>query len=523
MNTQFPRWIAIAAIALMIAAAGFAQTTPPPPQTPPLAPEGQPKTPAPDPKLALTLGGFYEFNGYTQNNFFLGKDAPGLVTDHDAYMIQLFRIQPELSYGPNLKGVVRIDIAQSIFGLDNEQRDNDRPGFSNLFNNKETNFLMHVDWAYVEFSPEQIAGTTFRVGRMGNKLGNLLVLDQDGDGVQVSRKYGNWVTTFDWTKMYEGADSLTDDVAPGGVSGEDSDLFYVNFAGKRGNFNLNPFIAYYRDRGDIDGRTYAPNELQYFNARFRPNLSQVTALGFAFAGKAGKVALKGEVDYLTGSDDVPNVNSGPNQLLDVNNGDLTGYNLYLDAKMPVGKATVGAVFGMGSGDDDPMSGDGNINKIRTNGFFYVNEVWEDSIMPDEEGITPQGLGSPGSRGYREFENTTLLQLNASFPIRPQWKLFLSGTVMKATEPLRPWSDVNGNGAIDPGEFGAASSDDLGSEVDFMLDWNVMKNLIWTLRGGVFFPGDAAGYLINGTALYDDSAWELRTTLRFNYGGLKIGG
>lgn len=520
MTTKFPRWIAIAAIALMCASVGFAQT-PPPPAPAPAAADAQ-APPAP-PKLALTLGGFYEFNGYTQNNFFLGKNAPGLVSDHDAYMIQLFRIQPELSYGQNLKGVIRIDVAQSIFGLDNEQRDNDRPGFSNLFNNKDTNFLMHVDWAYVEFSPTQLDGTTFRVGRMGNKLGNLLVLDQDGDGIQIARKYGNWVSTFDWTKMYEGADSLTDDTAPGGMSGEDADLFYLNFAGKRGGFNLNPFVAYYKDRGDIDGRTYVPNELQYSNARFRPNLSDVLALGLAFDGKAGKVALKGEVDYLTGSDDIANANSGPGQLLDVNNGDLSGYNLYLDAKMPVGKATVGAVLGMGSGDDDPMSGDGNINKIRTNGFFYVNEVWEDSIMPDEEGITPQGLGSPGSRGYREFENTTLLQLNASFPVRPQWKLFLSGTVVKATEALRPWSDVNGNGAIDPGEFGSASSDDLGTEFDFMLDWNVMPNLIWTLRGGVFMPGDAAGYLINGTSLYDDDAWELRTTLRFNYGGLKIGG
>lgn len=517
MTKQFPRWMALAAVALMAATLGLAQTPPPAPAPAPAAPAAE------APKLALTLSGFYEFNGYSQNNFFFGKDAPGNVTDHDAYAIQLFRFQPELSYGQSLKGVVRIDVAQSIFGIDNEQRDNDRPGFSNTWNNKDTNFLMHVDWAYVEFSPSQIPGTTFRVGRMGNKLGNLLVLDQDGDGFQVAKKLGTSTTTFDWTKMSEGADSLTDETAAGGVSGEDADLFYVNFAGKRGAFNFNPFIAYYRDGGDIDGRTYVPNDLQYFNARFRPNLSEVMVAALAFDGKAGKVALKGEVDWLTGSDDVRNPNSGPNQLLDVNNGDLSGYNLYLDAKVPVGKATVGAVLGMGSGDDDPMSGDGNINKIRTNGFFYVNEIWEDSIMPDEEGITPQGLGSPGSRGYREFENTTLLQLNASFPIRPQWKLFLSGSMMKATEALRPWADANGNGAIDPGEFGEAESDDLGSEFDFMLDWNVMPNLIWTLRGGIFFPGEGAAYLINGTDAFDEDAWELRTTLRFNYGGLKIGG
>lgn len=473
------------------------------------------------PKLQLELSGFYEFNGYTQNNFFLGKDAAGAVSDRDDYLIQLFRVQPELSYGPNLKGVLRIDLAQGIWGVDNEYRDNFRPGFSNLFNNKDTNFLVHLDWGYVQFTSPKLGNTTVRIGRMKNALGNLLVLDQNGDGIQIEKKFGGWSATFDWTKMFEGTDGLTDSNFAGNPDGRDADLLYLNLSRKTGKFSLNPFLAWYRDRGIADGKSYVPNELQYFNARFRPNLTQATVLGFAFQGTAGKVTLKGEVDYLTGKDDIPNTNSGPAQLLDVNNGDLDGYNVYLDAKMPVGKVTLGAVFGMGSGDDDPMSGKGNINKIRTNGFFYVNEIWEDSIMPDEEGITPQGLGSPASRGYREFENTTLLQLNATFPLAKDLKLFLSGTYVRATEALSPWTDANGNGVIEPGEFGPEKSSDLGSEIDFKLDWTLMKNLVWTFRGGVFFPGDASGYLINGTNRWKENAWELRTTVRFDFGGLKL--
>lgn len=473
------------------------------------------------PKLQLELSGFYEFNGYTQNNFFLGKNAPGAVSDQDEYMIQLFRVQPELSYGPNLKGVMRIDLAQGIFGVDNEYRDNFRPGFSNLFNNKDTNFLVHLDWAYVQFTSPKLGNTTFRVGRMKNALGNLLVLDQDGDGVQIEKKVAGWTATLDWTKQSEGTDGLTDENYAGSPDGRDANLVYLNLSKKAGKFTLNPFLAWYKDDGVADGKSYLPNDLQYFNARFRPNVTRATALGFAFQGTAGKVALKGEVDWLTGSDRIANASSGPNQVLDVNDGDLEGYNVYLDAKLPVGKATLGAVFGLGSGDDDPMSGKGNLNKIRTNGFFYVNEIWEDSIMPDEEGITPQGLGSPASRGYRELENTTLLQLNATFPLAKDLKLFLSGTYMRATEALSPWRDVNGNGAIDPGEFGEEKSRDLGSEIDFMLDWTLMKNLVWTVRGGAFFPGDASGYLINGANTWDDTAWELRTTLRFNFGGLKL--
>lgn len=475
----------------------------------------------PEPKLELQLSGFYEFNGYTQNNFFLGRNPAGPVSDKDEYMIQLFRFTPVLSYGPNLKGVLSIDVAQGIWGVDNEYRDNFRPGFSNLYNNKDTNFLIHVDTAYVEFSAPQLRGTAVRLGRMRNDLGNRLVLDQDGDGIQIQRSFGGWTAVFDWTKMFEGTDGLTDRNFNGNPDGRDANLLYLDLKGKSGAFALNPFLIYYKDSGIADGRSYIPNELQYFNARFRPNITQATVLGFAWDGKLGKVAFKGEVDLLTGKDDIANPNSGPNQLLDVNNGDLRGHNLYLDFKLPVGKSTVGAVFGLGSGDDDLMSGKGNINKIRTNGFFYITEIWEDSIMPDEQGITPQGLGSPASRGYREFENTTLLQLNATFPLNAEWKLFASGTLVRATEALRPWADRNGNGAIDPGEFGSDSSRDLGKEIDLRLDWTIMKNLVWTLRGGIFFPGDAAGYLINGTNAYAKDAWEVRTTLRFNFGGLKL--
>jgi len=239
-------------------------------------------------------------------------------------------------------------------------------------------------------------------------------------------------------------------------------------------------------------------------------------LGAAGSLKKGPLVLKGEAEFLTGKDAIPNANSGPRELLDVNNGDLSGYNVLVDAKYTIAKGTLGGVFGRGSGDADPMSGKGNINKVRTNGFFYVTEVWEDSIMPDEEGITPQGLGSSAHRGYRELENTTLAQLNYARPVGKEWRAFASATLVRATQPLHPWADTNGNGAIDPGELGQASSRALGKEIDGLVDWNLMSHLVWTFRGGIFFPGDAAGYLLNGTSAFHKNAWELRTQIRFSF-------
>ena len=514
-------------VVAVLAAGPLLAETPPPAEASQPAPAAQPipaPSPTPEPpKLEVTFGGFYEFNGYSQNNFFLGKHASGGVTDRDDYMIQLFRLTPTIAYGTAVRAVLTIDLAQKIFGLDNEQRDNDRAGFTNLFNRKDTNFLVHLDNAYVELSPAQFRGWSLRVGRMRNVLGNQLVLDQDGDGIQISRflSEDKVKLTLDWTKQFEGADSLTDDSFVGGVNGKDTDLFYADVAFKAGQFTLNPYFAYYDDRGWEDGTTYMPQGIQYFRARFTPNLTTASVFGFGWEGKIGRATFKGEGAYLTGKDKLQNANSEANQLLDVNDGDLKGYTLYADVKAPVGKATLGALFGLGSGDDDPMSGDGNVTKIRTQGFFYVNEVWEDSIMPDEQGITPQGLGSPGSRGYREFENTTLGQLNCSVPFGKEWNLFLSATLLHATEALRPWSDVNGNGAIDPGEFGTASSKDLGEELDFKLDWKLLPSLTWSFRGGILFAGDATGYLINGTDRFGDNPWELRTTIRFNFAGLKL--
>jgi hypothetical protein len=475
------------------------------------------------PKAWLSLSGFYAFNGYSQQNFFLGaKGGAGGVSDNDEYSIQMFRLMSEFGYGDNIKAVVRADLAQGIWGIDNDQRTPERGGFSNLFNNKDTNFSVHIDWAYIDFNYPD-SGFRAKLGRQHYVLGHKLVVDQDNDGIWLSKKAGPGALVFTWSKMFEGADSLSDnnDGPVGGTDARDSDLFTLTYSVKTDNWNFDPYLAYYKDSGIDDGTAYIPQGFQYFNARFRPQITDAQVLGFAFQGKAGIFTLKGEVDYLTGNDDIQNVDSGRNQVLDVNNGDLEGWNLYLDAKVALGPGKLGAVLGMGSGDDDPMSGKGNINKIRTNGFFYVTEVWEDSVMPDELGITPQGLGSPASRGYREFENTNLFQLNYTWPINEKLTYFVAGTYIRATEDIWAWSGGD-DGIVGPADMGPDKSDDLGEELDMKLTWKVSPGLAWIFRGGYFWAGDGAGYLINGNINTLENAYELRTTIKFSFGGLSLG-
>lgn len=475
------------------------------------------------------LSGFYAMNAYSQNNFFFGKSddasSVGGVSDKDEYAFQIVRLTAKFGMGKNIKMVVRGDLAQSIWGIDNFPRQPNEGGFSSLFGRKETGFVTHIDWAYLDFTHPDW-GWNFKLGRMKRKLGNMLVLDFDGDGFVATKLRDNGNFAFGWTKMSEGADSISDEdaIGPGGFSALDATLYTFDYVYKGDKWTLNPYLAYYVDDGDDSGRAFIPNQLQSFRARFTPQISSAYALGLAFNGKAGNWDLKGELDILGGDDDIANESSDGKQVIDVNDGDLSGYNVYFDAKLPVGSGKLGFVLGMGSGDDDPLRGDGNINRIQTQGFFYVTEVWEDSIMPDEEGITPQGLGSPASRGYREFENTTLLQVNYGWKTTDAVSLFVSGSYMQATEPIFAWAEAYNPGNLYPGDLdNVSTSDDLGWEVDARLTWKVYPGLLWIFRAGYFAPGDGALYLVNGSDRWDEDAFELRTIVKFSFGGVKIGG
>ena len=145
--------------------------------------------------------------------------------------------------------------------------------------------------------------------------------------------------------------------------------------------------------------------LYYNRPRFTPQVTSLAVFGIAGTSKFDALTLNYEANYLIGKDGINNkkyagkLNTAKGVVdplkYDINNGDLKGYNIYAKLDYAVNPdLTLGLVAGMGSGDDDPTQGEGNVNKLSTAGFFYLTEMWEDSIMPDEEGITPQGLGAP---------------------------------------------------------------------------------------------------------------------------------
>jgi len=464
------------------------------------------------------VNGVYTAWLQSQNEFTFNKDAK---YNHN-YAVQMLRFNVQGIANENLKFVTRFDMAQGWWGVDNSLKSKLRTGTgggSALFDYKDTNFLFHVDQAYVDFKvPDTPIG--FRFGRMWYGLGNKIILDNNYDGIQldVNGVIGKKLT-IGWAKVSEGGDGL-DDNQIGAVDNRDADLYTVNLSGEAmdGNLNYNVFGLYYNDQSTEDTTSFVPDHLQFFKTRFSPQVTSLTAFGVAATYKMDGLVINGEFDYLMGKDDI-NVNDeygmGHNGVMwDINDGDLSGYNLYLKGTYAAtDKLKLGAIFGMGSGDDDLTEGAGNVNKLRTSGFFYITEIWEDSIMPDEEGITPQGLGAPNVRAYRELENTTIIQLNADYKLFPKFSTFLSFSQIMATQPIANFSKT---GAPDPAND---TADDIGSEIDFKFTYKMYDELALILRGGYFMPGDAASYLIgswDGTNVFDDPAYELKAMVLYKF-------
>jgi len=435
------------------------------------------------------VGGVYTAWAQNQQSFKLDADTYNMN-----YVVQMLRFKVQGIASENVKFVTRFDMAQGWWGVDNMLRGVERwekTGASSLFDFKDSNYLLHVDQAYVDFNWDIHHKINVKIGRQWFGLGNKLMVDNNYDGIQLNAKG----LTLGWAKVSEGNDNTTDEGAHNG----DSDLYLANYKGSFGSLNFNAFGLYYKENvTDDDLTAYILDDLQFFRNRDAATVTQLTAGGLSGTYKAGALTADFEVDYLMGKDDI-------------NDLDLSGYNLYTKLGYAMNKKIkLGGIFGMGSGDDASEAGFTNVNKLRTSGFFYMTEIWEDSIMPDEEGITPQGLGAPNVRAYRELENTTILQGNVDFKVCDNTSLFLSGSYIMASNEIKEADD---DGNYFAGENGAT---DLGMEVDFRIKHVIQKGLFLMLRGGYFVPGDAAGYLINGNANEMDPAYELKGMIVYKF-------
>lgn len=482
--------------------------------------DGAPTTAA---RSRLTLRGTYEVATFAQSSFHLGGGPTGATsTDDDAFWAQNLLLQPRLIISDNCNVNLSLDVAQGIWGLESGTADDVSPYPQNtsLAN-------LHLDWAYLAYRHAG-TGTRWYLGRQAFTLGQGLVLDTDAAGLQVFGdlpRLGTFGLGF--AKVLEAggfsdANNLGPDSLRVGADGRDADLIFVSLESGPPNLAVRPFFVYYQDRSAGNGATLLPDGLPYAEARFHPHVTRATIVGAALELQRGLLHIEAEYDNLRGVDRIPNQGFGPDERNDVNNGDLTGSNLYVRAALGGPRAELGGVFAQGSGDPDPRSGEGNLNSIASDGSFALTEVWEDSVLPDR-GFYPGGLGSPLVRGYRDLENTRIIQGFAAFRPRPSLRVFASASLIRASEALRTWSDANGDGVLAPEEFGPDSSTELGSELDLVIDWDVDERVALELAVGRFLPRVAASYLLYGHGRAQDAATEIRAAITVPIPEFSLGG
>lgn len=491
--------------------------------------------PAPEPeKVQVKISGQWSVWGLSQHNFLFGKEHP---LDDGAYVVQMLRARAEA--GKKAYGIVaQVDAAQGWWGVDNSP--NNAPvttvdpatgapisvptyNVDGLFGNKDTNYGVHLDTAYGWFT---FGPFRAQVGRQPWWYGQRLVLDEDLDSVVLSAKPAKPVTLeLSWAKVAEGRGAYT---TPSGALMSDTydgtgdvNLFgaraKLELPGEKGGkveptsfYRAEAFGLYYLDgiansyEDPALAWTHLPSGLGYAESRFSPNVSNLVAVGVSSEGRRKVLGYKTEVDFLSGRDEVDNADHALGQL-DRNDGSLSGWNVYAEGTAytnPGIPVDLGLVAGAGSGDPDVTRGHGNVNKISTQGFFPLLNVWEDSVMPDVQGISPQGLGSPVSRGYRELENTIVGIGKVGCKPVDRLRLDAAFAWLTATQPIRGFDET--------GTPTGPSSSDLGWELDangaFAFHDNVSLKLLW----GWFQPGDGALYLINGNTDTTDAAWELKT-------------
>lgn len=511
---SLPAWSATAVPATAVAAPGAA--------TPTSAPAAAPTAPA----LTTSLHGVAWFWGLNQHGFLLGKDA---TLDDADYVVHNIRLMGTVGT-EHIGVVVRADVFEGWWGVDNDPDvatsvgvdDKGAPAGSTatnpyaLFRNKGTGYPLHVDYGWLWFDLPGIP-VKMQIGRQPFSAGNKLVLDQTVDGIRADVSAGPSIkATLSYAKMHEGVGSGRSPL--GALMNDDDERADGNLFGLSLNWRSDPkakhqvevFGYHYRD--GAKKTAYLPQGLIYGMSRFQAQISNATVAGAHAQGTldVGKgLAYNVEIDVLRGEDNFDNADFAGN-LLDKNDGTLKGYNAYLtlqqklDAGIPV---DVQLTLGMGSGDDDPSKGAGNINRIQTMGYFGLTNVWEDSVMPDVEGISPQGLGSPVSRGYRELENTTVGMLTVGANVLPSLRIEAAYAYLRSTAPVFGWT------AAGPS---TATSHDLGQEVDLNIKWAIRPGLQLIGLYGAFMPGDAAALLINGNTDSKEMAWEAKHVLQWAF-------
>lgn len=392
-----------------------------------------------------------EFGGYMRTRAYIQKDFSG--SDTGAQDLQQVDMRTRLFYtaifSEDFKFVNKFEF-NSVWG------DTSRGGGISSGTNDRDIFRIKNSYANVNVGP-----MNFLVGIQPRVLNRGFLLDSDFAGLSVTYKGAGFDVPLIWMKAYEGGM---------GKDANDNDVdYYVlkpNFT--FGNVSLTPTLAYiYSKDGSKWSATTGNKKVEVYMAGLDADMK----FGMGSAWFTG-IYEGGKADVFTGP-------------ITTKSADVSAYLLALGGSVDIGRIDVhGQVF-YATGDDTGTTDKLENFFVPRGQMYYWAEIMGYGIFDNQA-----SANSPAD----QISNILAANIGVGYKISD--KLKLKGDLWYAKLAK---SDTKGN-------------DLLGTEIDLVLTYSVMKNLNLDLVAAYLFAGNAT----SGGADNKKNAYEVGTRLSFGF-------
>jgi hypothetical protein len=194
-------------------------------------------------------------------------------------------------------------------------------------------------------------------------------------------------------------------------------------------------------------------------------------IGLWFNGKLGPINLQAELNVQSGKAKSP---GDPDTK-------FKGNQLVLQANMPIDPLTINATLAQGSGQDIYATTPSNdLDQMMTlldadPHYTFVYEYLVNTACI--KSVSAAGLPAFGKN--TGFCNTTAANIGAGYKVSKNLSIQADFWMLKSVEKV----DIGGGA-------GANGSDDLGTELDIVVKWNLYDQLSWNWQLGRMMPGKA---------------------------------
>ncbi|MBN1880881.1 MAG: hypothetical protein JW885_01795 [Deltaproteobacteria bacterium] len=493
-----------------------------------------------------TFEGAYRVRAWTEWNFDKEwEDAGNAFPSHEdglytGFFDQRFRLTVTHTRSEYLKAVIRLDIAEDMWGTGSAMRING-------------NAANYIDRAYIEFTVPPVG--TFTVGRFAEIYGNGFTFDTAGDGARWSNAWGPVAVSLSYFKLIDRVNANVINPLTGAVvtRAQSRDMYNWDADVVSLDILVTPVeghvvevyggIAWDEDASGDSGLggglwdrvawAWTGNG-GYYDA-------WVGFVGVGYTGNfADMIDLNVEASWLFGDADAHFIRGGGNPYntgVPANNArtslDISGWNVYADLSYYNDLFRVGVAFGMGSGMKHWWGNNSSLSHVNMN---FVTNDGDFAMAHIITGGHNDGRGSVwgGGQVYANNSLENITAIKGYFEVCPIDKLTISGAVIwaKWTEDIG-WNVDGARAGVFAadmpfyahpacwyGNYGYRSwevSDDLGWEIDLAVSYEIMEGLTYTLEGGVLFTGDSWDYeKADGTRGEWGEIWSIVNTLQYEF-------